>query len=190
MNFNFYLKSILFGCGLAADACAVSMANGLEENKMRKREMLLIAFMFGFFQAGMPLIGYFVGHSFIKYIEAYIPWIALILLSILGIKMIRDGLKKKDEQEEIKTLTFKIIFIQAIATSIDALSVGLTFSNYSNLEAIICCLIIAIVTFILCLICIFIGKKFGTKFENKAVIFGGIILIFIGLEIFISSFIG
>lgn len=104
--------------------------------------------------------------------------------------MIKDGLKKKEEQEEIKTLTFKTIFVQAIATSIDALSVGLTFSNYSNLEAIICCLIIAIVTFILCLICIFIGKKFGTKFENKAVIFGGIILIVIGLEIFISSFIG
>lgn len=188
MNFNFYFKSILFGCGLAADASAVSMANGLEEANMKKSKMLFMAFMFGFFQAGMPLIGYFVGHAFIDYIEPFIPWIALILLGFLGIKMIIDGLKPKDDEEELKKLTFRTIFVQAIATSIDALSVGLTFSNYSILEAIICCLIIAVVTFILSFICIIIGKKFGTKFENKAVIVGGIILIIIGLEIFGSSF--
>ena len=190
MDFNFYMQSILFGFGLAADASAVSMANGLEENKMKPHKMLLTAFMFAFFQAVMPLIGYFVGHAFIDYIEPFIPWIALILLGFLGIKMIIDGIKKKEDKEKIKKLTIKTIFIQAIATSIDALSVGLTFSNYSNLEAVICCLIIAIVTFILSLICIIIGKKFGTKFENKAVIIGGIILIIIGFEIFISSFIG
>ena len=188
MNLEFFLQSILFGCGLAADASAVSMANGLEDNKMKVGKMVFIAFMFGFFQAGMPLIGYFVGHAFISYIEAFIPWIALFLLGFLGIKMIMDGIKKKEDSDKIKELTIKTIFIQAIATSIDALSVGLTFSDYDVLEAVVCCVIIAIVTFILSFICIIIGKKFGTKFENKAVIAGGIILIAIGLEIFISSF--
>ena len=188
MTLEFYLQSLLFGCGLAADACAVSMANGLEENKMKAGKMLFIALMFGLFQALMPLIGYFVGHAFIEYIEPYIPWIALILLGFLGAKMIRDGVKKKEEEVNTKKLTFNTIFIQAIATSIDALSVGLTFSGYTNLEAIVCCIIIAVVTFILCMIAIIIGKKFGTKFESKAVIAGGIILIIIGLEIFISSF--
>lgn len=187
MNFTFYLQSMLFGCGLAADASAVSMANGLEENKMRPAKMLFIAFMFGFFQAGMPLIGYFVGHAFIEYIEPFVPWIALVLLAFLGIKMIIDGIRKKETTEELKRLTLKTIFIQAIATSIDALSVGLTFSNYTNLEAIVRCIIIAIVTFILSFVCIIIGKKFGRKFENKAIICGGVILIIIGLEIFISS---
>lgn len=189
MNLAFYVQSVLFGCGLAADACAVSMANGLEENKMKVNKMLFIAFMFGFFQAGMPLIGYFVGHAFIDYIEPFIPWIALILLGFLGGKMIVDAVKKKDEdEEEVKKLTIRTIFIQAIATSIDALSVGLTFSDYTVIESVVCCIIIAIVTFIISFIAIIIGKKFGMKFENKAVIAGGIILIAIGLEIFISSF--
>ena len=84
MNFAFYIQSMLFGCGLAADACAVSMANGLEENKMKLNKMIFIAFMFGLFQACMPLIGYFVGHAFIDYIEPFIPWIALVLLGFLG----------------------------------------------------------------------------------------------------------
>ncbi len=189
MNFAFYIQSMLFGCGLAADACAVSMANGLEENKMKLNKMIFIAFMFGLFQAGMPLIGYFVGHAFIDYIEPFIPWIALVLLGFLGGKMIYDAIKKKEAEEETtKKLTFKTIFVQAIATSIDALSVGLTFSDYTVIESIVCCIIIAIVTFIISFVAIIIGKKFGMKFENKAVIAGGIILIAIGLEIFISSF--
>ncbi len=185
---NFYLESILLGIGLAADACAVSMANGLKENKMKVGKMIFIAFMFGFFQALMPTIGYFVGHSFINYVDDLIPWIALIILCFLGIKMIRDGLKKKEELD-LASLTIKVIFIQAFATSIDALSVGLTVSNYEVSEALICFGIVALVTFTLSFLSIILGKKFGTKFENKAVIFGGIILIFIGIEIFISHFI-
>ena len=103
--------------------------------------------------------------------------------------MIYDAIKKKEAEEETtKKLTFKTIFVQAIATSIDALSVGLTFSDYTVIESIVCCIIIAIVTFIISFVAIIIGKKFGMKFENKAVIAGGIILIAIGLEIFISSF--
>lgn len=186
--FGFYIQSGLFGVGLAMDACAVSMANGLNEAKMKTRKAVLIALMFGLFQALMPLIGYFVGHALLQYIEAYIPWIALILLGFIGGKMLVEGIKHKDEEHVAKSLTFIGIVVQAIATSIDALSVGLTIAEYTVLEAIICATIIAVVTFIISFIAVHIGKKFGTKLGNKAEILGGIILIAIGLEIFISSF--
>ncbi len=183
------ITSILLGCGLAMDACAVSMANGLKEPKMKYNKIALIAFMFAFFQAAMPLIGYFVGSALLSKIEWIIPWVALVLLSFVGGKMLYEGIKHKDEAEEDdnKSLTFKALIIQAIATSIDALSVGFTISNYTILQAFICCAIVAVVTFIICVAAVFIGKKFGTKLGNKAEILGGIILIGIGLEIFITG---
>jgi len=183
------ITSILLGCGLAMDACAVSMANGLKEPKMKFNKIALIAFMFAFFQAAMPLIGYFVGSALLSKIEWIIPWVALVLLSFVGGKMLYEGIKHKDEAEEDdnKSLTFKALIIQAIATSIDALSVGFTISNYTILQAFICCAIVAVVTFIICVAAVFIGKKFGTKLGNKAEILGGIILIGIGLEIFITG---
>ena len=181
------------GIGLAMDAFAVSMSNGLKENNMKIAKMLLIALTFAIFQGVMPLIGYFVGHSFIKYIEKFVPWIALILLLFLGVKMIIDGIKsikeKKEEEQEIKKLSIKVLLVQAIATSIDALSTGVAFSNYQIIEAIICVLIIALVTFIICYLGVIIGKHFGTKLSNYADIFGGVILIIIGLEIFIKGMI-
>ena len=181
------------GIGLAMDAFAVSMSNGLKENNMKIAKMLLIALTFAIFQGVMPLIGYFVGHAFIKYIEKFVPWIALILLLFLGVKMIIDGIKsikeKKEEEQEIKKLTIKVLLVQAIATSIDALSTGVAFSNYQIIEAIICVLIIALVTFIICYLGVIIGKHFGTKLSNYADIFGGVILIIIGLEIFIKGMI-
>lgn len=183
------ITSILLGCGLAMDACAVSMANGLKEPKMKFNKIALIAFMFAFFQAAMPIIGYFVGSALLSKIEWIIPWVALVLLSFVGGKMLYEGIKHKDEAEEDenKSLTFKALIIQAIATSIDALSVGFTISNYTILQAFICCAIVAVVTFIICVAAVFIGKKFGTKLGNKAEILGGIILIGIGLEIFITG---
>lgn len=183
------ITSILLGCGLAMDACAVSMANGLKEPKMKFNKIALIAFMFAFFQAAMPLIGYFVGSALLSKIEWIIPWVALVLLSFVGGKMLYEGIKHKDEAEEDdnKSLTFKALIIQAIATSIDALSVGFTISNYTILQAFICCAIVAVVTFAICVAAVFIGKKFGTKLGNKAEILGGIILIGIGLEIFITG---
>ena len=181
------------GIGLAMDAFAVSMSNGLKENNMKIAKMLLIALTFAIFQGVMPLIGYFVGHAFIKYIEKFVPWIALILLLFLGVKMIIDGIKsikeKKEEEQEIKKLSIKVLLVQAIATSIDALSTGVAFSNYQIIEAIICVLIIALVTFIICYLGVIIGKHFGTKLSNYADIFGGVILIIIGLEIFIKGMI-
>ncbi len=187
MDIEFFLQSAMLGVALAMDACAVSMSNGLNENKMKLNKILYVSFMFAFFQALMPLVGYFVGHAFIEYIEKYIPWIALILLLFLGIKMIVEVIKNKEEDENIAKITFKVVLIQAVATSIDALSVGITISNYKILDALICALIIAIITFVICIVAHYIGKKFGDKFGNKAQIFGGIILIIIGLEIFIKG---
>lgn len=182
------VTSILLGAGLAMDACAVSMANGLKDPKMKLKKILLIAFMFAFFQALMPLIGYFVGSALLSKIEWIIPWVALILLSFVGGKMLYEGIKNKEEAlDEDKSLTFKALIIQAIATSIDALSVGFTISNYNILQAFVCCGIVAVVTFIICVTAVFIGKKFGTKLGNKAEILGGIILIGIGIEIFITG---
>ena len=180
------------GVGLAMDAFAVSMSNGLKESKMRFSKVLLIAFMFGLFQGVMPLIGYLVGNSFVKYIEKFIPFIALALLSFLGIKMIIDFVKERKENNEQcniveQKLTFKVLIVQAIATSIDALSTGLAFSDYNIYDALIVVGLIAIITFVLCIIGVFIGKKFGTLIRCYATLIGGIILILIGLEIFITG---
>ena len=134
---------LMLGLGLTMDAAAVSMANGLEEPHMNKKKMIFIAFMYGLFQALMPLIGYFFGNALynnVPQIEKYhlIPIFALVILAFLGIKMIIDGIKEiknkssdEDILKEAKGLTFKVIFIQTIATSIDALSTGLTFSDYN-----------------------------------------------------------
>ncbi len=183
----FIITSLLLGVGLAMDACAVSMANGLNEPKMKINKILLISIMFGLFQGLMPFVGYIVGSSILGKIEWIIPWVALILLAIVGGKMLYEGLVNKEETKEIKELTFKVLFIQAIATSIDALSVGFTIANYTLIEAIISVGIIALVTFIICVGAVYIGKKFGDKLGHKAEILGGIILILIGLEIFIEG---
>jgi putative Mn2+ efflux pump MntP len=188
---------LLLGLGLTADAAAVSMANGLEEPNMKRSKHILIAFMYGLFQGLMPLIGYLFGSTIynnIPQIKQYniIPIIALVILGFLGTKMIIDGIKdgKSEESNEIRKITFKLIFIQSIATSIDALSTGLTFANYNVFEALMVTFLISLVTFITCIISVIIGKKFGTKLGNKALIVGGIILIIIGLEIFITGIIG
>ena len=180
------ITSIFLGIGLAMDACAVSMANGLKEPNMNINKTIFIALMFGLFQGLMPLIGYFVGAQILTKIEWVIPWVALIILCFLGGKMIHDGLIGEDEEIN-KDLTIKLILVQALATSIDALSVGFTISDYNVLEAIISTGLVAIITFIICFSAVFIGKKFGTQLGNKAVIFGGGILILIGIEIFISG---
>ena len=183
------ITSLLLGIGLAMDACAVSMANGLKEPNMKIRKIILIALMFGIFQGLMPFVGYLLGSAFLSKIEWIIPWVALVLLLFVGGKMLLDGIKhdEDEEDEDMKELTFGVLVVQAIATSIDALSVGFTIANYSLFEASISVLIIAVVTFIICVAAVFIGKKFGTKLGNKAEILGGIILIFIGLEIFITG---
>ena len=138
----------------------------------------------------MPLIGYFIGHAILSIIEKFIPWIALILLGFIGGKMVYEGLKKEKENEEkIVKLTFISLFIQSIATSIDALSVGFTFADYVLSDAIICSSIIMVVTALISFVAVIIGKKFGDALGKKAEILGGIILILIGIEIFITGII-
>lgn len=188
-NLMFFLNSILLGIGLAMDAFSVSLANGLHEPKMRARKMLAIAGVFGFFQALMPMIGWICVHTIVQYFkifENFIPWIALVLLLFIGGKMLIEGISNKEDEEKPRVGIIALL-IQGIATSIDALSVGFTISNYGFIMALTSALIIALVTFIICVAGLEIGKKFGTKFSNKATIAGGIILILIGLEIFITG---
>lgn len=188
MDAAFFITSIVLGLGLAMDACAVSMTNGLREKNITLKKILFISFMFGFFQGFMPFIGYLVGCQFICYIESFLPWIALIILGFLGIKMIIDSIKCETTGEcEFIQLVFKVILIQSIATSIDALSVGLTIADYKLIEAIVCSIIIMIITFGICIVAHYIGKKFGDKLGQKAELVGGIILVLIGLEIFITG---
>lgn len=186
----FVVNSILLGVGLAMDAFSVSMANGLAEPRMRKRKMCGIAGCFAGFQALMPMLGWFCVHTIVQYFEAFekfIPWIALILLLYIGGGMLKDGIQNREEAESSHHLGIGALLVQGVATSVDALSVGFTISDYGWLMALVCSLIIAAVTFIVCLCGVEIGEKFGTRLSNKAQILGGAILIFIGLEIFISG---
>lgn len=190
LGFSFFFNSILLGVGLAMDAFSVSLANGLNEPKMKKGKMVGVAGIFSVFQFAMPLIGWICVSTIVQYFKAFekcIPWIALILLGYIGGKMLYEGIKNKNSDEEKPAVGIGALLIQGVATSIDALSVGFTIADYKLPEAILACLLIGIVTFFICLAGIAIGKKAGTKLAGKADIIGGVILIFIGLEIFISS---
>ena len=185
-------NSFLLGTGLAMDAFSVSLANGLGEPCMKKRKMLGIAGLFAFFQGLMPLIGWVCIHTLVNYFksfEKFIPWIALLLLGFIGIKMIYEGITESGDCPcEQKGVELSALLVQGIATSIDALSVGFTIEEYNLPEARLSASIICALTFVICLGGILIGRKAGTYLSGKAGIFGGAILIFIGLEIFISSF--
>ena len=208
-SFVFFLNSVLLGVGLAMDAFSVSMANGLHDPKMNKGTMCKIAGTFGIFQAAMPMIGWVCVHTIVELFasfETLIPWIALALLGYIGGKMLADGIRGEEAEEATETplspLTIKVrgeeaeeaaqlsagaLFMQGVATSIDALSVGFTISEYGWLMALTAAIIIAVVTFFLCMAGLRIGKKFGTQLSGKASILGGVILIGIGLEIFITG---
>ncbi len=188
-NVQFFLNSALLGVGLAMDAFSVSMANGLNESKMKKSKMFGIAGTFGIFQAIMPMLGWFLVHSLVSVfsvLEKFIPFIALALLGFIGVKMIIDGVKNK-EGDEKPIVGMVGLLVQGVATSIDALSVGLTIAEYNWLMALVSASIIMVITFIICVVGVLLGKKFGTYLSNKATILGGVILVLIGVEIFLSS---
>lgn len=190
-NLMFFVNSVLLGVGLAMDAFSVSMANGLNEPKMKAGRMSLIAGCYAFFQFAMPMIGWICVHTIVVYFqkfETFIPWIALILLLYIGGKMLIEGIKGDDEEEETdKRLGFGTLIIQGVATSIDALSVGFTIADYGAVMALVASLIIAVVTFFICIGGLKIGKTVGTKLSNKAAVLGGVILIGIGIEIFVKG---
>lgn len=188
-NFRFFFNSILLGVGLAMDAFSVSLANGLNEPQMSQKKMWGVAGVFAFFQALMPMIGWVCVHTIVQYFKAFekfIPWIALFLLLYIGGSLLIEGIKGGDEEEE-QRVGKSTLLVQGIATSIDALSVGFTIADYNLVMAIVCAVIIAVVTFIICMGGLKIGKTLGTKLAGKAEILGGIILIFIGIEIFITG---
>ena len=189
-SFGFFFTNIMLGVGLAMDAFSVSLANGLNETHMKQGKMCGISGIFAFFQALMPMIGWVCIHTIVQYFQSFeklIPWIALALLGYIGGKMLWEGLHDSGEEAEPKAVGFAALIVQGIATSIDALSVGFTIAEYNWIMALVASLIIAGVTFPICYAGIVIGKKAGTKLAGKAGILGGVILIAIGLEIFISS---
>ncbi|MBQ4151676.1 MAG: manganese efflux pump [Schwartzia sp.] len=191
MNLFFVVNSILLGVGLAMDAFSVSLANGLNDSEMNKGRMSLIAGTFAGFQFLMPMLGWICVHSIVKVFEAcetYIPWIAFFLLLLIGINMIKDGVYGEGEESNVKTLSLGILMMQGVATSIDALSVGFTIAGYAAAEAFICSLIIAAVTFVICVAGLILGRRFGILLAGRAQIFGGALLIAIGLEILLSKF--
>lgn len=190
LGFVFFLESILLGVGLAMDAFSVSLANGLNEPHMQTGKVCGIAGMFAFFQALMPMIGWICIHTIVQYFQSFeklIPWISLALLGFIGGKMLYEGITQKEAEEEPPRVGLWGLVVQGIATSIDALSVGFTISDYNLTMALLAALIIALVTFIICLCGVLIGRHMGTRLAGKAGIFGGVILIAIGLEIFITS---
>ena len=189
-NLLFFLNSALLGVGLAMDAFSVSLANGLHEPHMGRRKMCGIAGIFALFQAIMPMIGWVCVHTIIQYFktfEKFIPWIALLLLLYIGGSMLFEGIRNKEAEAEGPKISMTALLIQGVATSIDALSVGFTIAEYALFMAFLCAMIIAIVTFIICMAGLIIGKQFGTKFAGKASILGGVILIAIGIEIFVTG---
>lgn len=189
LDIRFFISNLLLGIGLAMDAFSVSLANGLNEPCIKTPKMLGIAGIFGIFQGLMPLIGWFCVHNLVRYFNTFepmIPWIALALLGWIGGSMIFESIRGGDE-ERGHAVGLKALLVQGIATSIDALSVGFTIAHYTLPHALLAVALIAAVTFVICFAGIEIGKKAGTKLAGKAGILGGGILIFIGMEIFITS---
>jgi len=204
------VTSVFLGIGLAMDACAVSMSNGLKEPDMKMRKTIFIAITFAVFQAFMPMIGWIcvtlVVDKFTAF-EKFVPYIAFVLLSFIGGKMLYDGFKTNSEAKNVgeivtqnsenktaiehgKNLTCAALLIQAVATSIDALSAGFSLSDIAGANvwsALLCCGIIAVITFGISLGGVYLGKKFGDKLGSKAEILGGFVLIAIGLEILIKG---
>ena len=192
LGFPFFFTNLMLGVGLAMDAFSVSLANGLHDPKMKSRKVLAIAILFAVFQGLMPLIGWVCIHTIVQYFRAFeklIPWIALILLGYIGVNMLRDGICECKEGSDChcQELTLSALLLQGVATSIDALSVGFTIADYNFGAALLAVLLIAVVTFVICLAGVIIGKKVGNKISGKAGILGGVILIYIGLQIFVQS---
>jgi len=177
-----FFSIFLTGFALSMDAFAVSITKGITLKKINLSIAIKIAFFFGLFQAIMPLIGWLFGMNFELYIRSIDHWIAVILLSFLGIKMILDAISDDTKNDTTTYLNNKELIVLSIATSIDALAIGVTFA-FLNIDIVPICISIGIITFLVCFIGVLIGKKIGSLFKNYAQIVGGVILILIGLNI-------
>jgi putative Mn2+ efflux pump MntP len=183
---------LLAAIGLSMDASAVSISNGMIYKNASKNKIILMAFYFGLFQALMPFLGYYAGSIFSYLIQNIDHWVVLIILSILGIKMIIEAVRSNHSETvcdgNCPTLTNKCLLLQAVATSIDAFAFGISLA-VMKVDIYLSVTVIGLTTFLLCIVSFFAGQKFGSLFKNKAEIFGGIILILIGLKIFIEHMI-
>ena len=188
------LDIFLLGIGLSMDAFAVAICKGLAMKKVNKKQMLLIALFFGGFQALMPLIGWLVGSTFAKKIAAFDHWIAFILLAIIGGNMVVDAIKEWKEEDKVEIvdppIDFKELTLLSIATSIDALACGVTFSFYEDFNIIKAIAIIGVTTFVISAGGVYVGNIFGDKYKAKAQLVGGIILIFLGIKILLEHTMG
>lgn len=184
-----FIELFLMGVGLSMDAFAVSICKGLGMRKVNKKQALVIGLFFGGFQALMPFVGWLLGSQFEKYITSIDHWIAFILLGIIGGKMIVESVKPDKEDDEVKEmdapLDLKEMFVLAVATSIDALAVGITFAflDYPIVEAIT---IIGISAFFISIGGVYVGNFFGNKYEKKAEFAGGLILVLLGVRILLT----
>lgn len=179
-----FIEIFFIGVGLAMDAFAVSICKGLSMKKLDAKKGMIIGGYFGFFQGIMPLIGFLLGFSFESFITKIDHWVAFILLSIIGGNMLKEALSNEEESSDDK-VDFKTMFPLAVATSIDALAIGITFA-FLKVNILLAILVIGIVTFIISFIGVFIGNKFGSKYEKRAEIVGGLILILMGLKILLE----
>lgn len=195
--FNLIFSSILLGVGLAMDAFSVSLANGLTEQNMRPRKFFGIPAVFALFQAIMPLCGWLAVSSFLELFnkfKPFIPWISFMLLCFIGGKMLYGGIRSQKEEKTVKkALTVGALLLQALATSIDALTAGVDFAKDYSINqypyVLLAVLIIAAITFVICVGGIKLGQLMGTRLASKAEILGGCVLLFLGLKIFVSNII-
>lgn len=178
------LLILFIALGLAIDSFSVSVANGIANKTFKIKEALIIATFFGFFQAIMPVFGWIAGESIADLISGFDHWVAFGLLTLVGVRMIYGAIRN-ESQNFIKSLNIKVLLILSIATSIDALAVGLTLS-FLEVSVLFPALVIGVVTFLLCFLGVFVGSRFGSILKNKVEILGGLILIGIGLQILLE----
>ena len=185
------VELIILAVGLSMDAFAVAICKGLSMKKVSFKEMAIVGLWFGGFQALMPLIGYFLGEAFEKYIEQIDHWVAFVLLVLIGALMIKESFEKEEKKEEEKEdssspLAFKTMLTMAIATSIDALAVGISFGILPDVNITVAVSSIGIITFILSAAGVKIGNVFGSKYKSKAEFAGGLILVLLGIKILLE----
>ncbi|MFA0815778.1 MAG: manganese efflux pump MntP family protein [Anaerofustis sp.] len=183
-----FIQLLLIGIGLSMDAFAVSVCKGLKMRTVDKKYMLLISIFFGAFQALMPVIGWILGKQFEQYITSYDHWIAFVLLAFVGVKMIMEAIKPDEEDDcEVCAVSYDIkeVLVLAVATSIDALAVGITFA-FLSVNILSAVLIIGITTFLLSMLGVIVGNRFGIRYKSKAELAGGIVLVLIGVKILLE----
>ena len=185
-SFVFFFNSVLLGVGLAMDAFSVSICKGLATKELKLKHMIITGAWFGGFQALMPLIGYYVGSFFKDYVEAVDHWIIFALLALIGANMIKESFSGDECPANAGSFGVKTMFTMALATSIDALAVGVIFAAQKT-NLVMSVSVIAAITFVVCLAGVVIGNRFGSRYEKKAELAGGIVLVIIGIKLLIDG---